>query len=1175
MNRTSLQPIASLAQARRFYTTAAGAALGVTAALLALAALAAIDVAHPIAHASRVGLLAALLALLAAWFYLRWRRIGLLHTPHSAVRAVEGAHPEVGQQLRTALEIAGRGVRSDAPFEEKLFAEQLVVESERALRRFSWRGLIPRWQFFAWLAAGAAVSSAVCFCAVQSPNFRFALSRFLRPGFTGTYTGLEWTSAPKSFDDRHPPRFELRVARRLAEPFLYIREGGGGWIRTSMTPLPDGRTWDIVLTGRTADLEMYATAGDARTAPMEVKFEPIAKLMATHVHLEFPEYTALAPEEREKGDVTVVEDTRVRWNFTFNVVPKRLEWRVGSEAPQSLPVDAATKTATVEWRAGMSRDNAVVSVLDASGQPIDSWHFVAEGFADGLPKVEILEPGQDREATSVSEIPVRIRAKDDFGISEIGLIIEAAGQREWVLEKVIPDLHQREVTEIATVSLEKIPLTIRDNVRIYAYALDHKPRGGPRAVSPLRSVDIRQFKKRWRFLEGGGIGNFALIAQSVAQVGQLVSEQRAIVSDTFLLRESTRSAGAAVTASARPIAERESGVGEKAEAIRDQWIERGVPRDDVMLLSTAQAQTVEAAESLGLEEQANLDKGFPAADRALTTLLQLRKALLTLLARTQGPGDSQKPEEHMRTLADLAREAERLAKEEHEVRGQLAPEVAAGTNIEATRRQQDIVVDDGGELYAALVDHPQSIEAAVRLMGEAEKAYRGAGETLRGAQPPEAAPALVTAEARLLEVAKFLRAMELNDVAETLTNLARDAEKDAQVTRGSAEGKKPSGGSAGSGRSESKNPSPQPAEAKSEPSKDGQAKTELAQQGNAQREAEQAVRDTALADEILGALAEKAGATSSAADQETANSFSQSLGQRLAELRERVGAAKLAEELEKLAAAPSTDDAGKANARSEAAGKLDSMAGAFRDAARTIAAARSALLAFAQAQANQLKKQLGGSDDKGDQQANGNEKGKNGAKGQGAGQKPGQNGAGKQAGDQPGKGGAGDKPGEQGLANKDSAGQKDSGKANGNRPNGVAKGKATDAGSGDKPGDSKQKGGGGIAGNNEKAQEGPGGQAMGRFAQSLRAIGDDKLHELSIKLFNEPFSREALPTIEEALERIGELLSALPAANAPIAASGSVPEARRREVEDYFRNLSDDFAGEEKGDALPPGEKSP
>jgi hypothetical protein len=98
---------------------------------------------------------------------------------------------------------------------------------------------------------------------------------------------------------------------------------------------------------------------------------------------------------------------------------------------------------------------------------------------------------------------------------------------------------------------------------------------------------------------------------------------------------------------------------------------------------------------------------------------------------------------------------------------------------------------------------------------------------------------------------------------------------------------------------------------------------------------------------------------------------------------------------------------------------------------------------------------------------------------------------------------------------------------------------------------------------------------MGRFAQSLRGIGDDKLHELSIKLFNEPFSRDALPTIDEALERIGELLSALPAANAPVAASGSVPEARRREVEDYFRNLSDDFAGEEKGDSLPPAQKSP
>jgi hypothetical protein len=76
-------------------------------------------------------------------------------------------------------------------------------------------------------------------------------------------------------------------------------------------------------------------------------------------------------------------------------------------------------------------------------------------------------------------------------------------------------------------------------------------------------------------------------------------------------------------------------------------------------------------------------------------------------------------------------------------------------------------------------------------------------------------------------------------------------------------------------------------------------------------------------------------------------------------------------------------------------------------------------------------------------------------------------------------------------------------------------------------------------------------------------------------LFNLPFSRDALPLVEEAAQRIEELVAALPtAAAAPLAAAGRVPESRRREVEDYFRNLSDDFGGEEWGQPAAPGQKS-
>ncbi|MDB6154111.1 MAG: hypothetical protein JWL90_2564 [Chthoniobacteraceae bacterium] len=1097
-----MQPVAALARARRICAIGTAAGVVFTVALLIIGGLAALDLMLPFPRAARIFLSGIGAMALLGWMAIRWDEARRRHTHATAAKAMESAHPEFGQQFRTALELVRRGVPANAEPEAKLFAAQLISQAEEALGRFSWNGLVPRGGWIFSVAAVFAIGSALAFGASHWPDFRFALSRIISPVTAGTYTKLDWMIAPGVFDERHPPRFELRIGRRLAEPSLFIRERGGEWVKTGLTALPDGRSWDIVLTGRTCDLELYATAGDARTPPHKAAFQPIAKLIGTRVHLLYPGYTGLPAEERKQGDVSVVEDTRVRWDFTFNIPPKTIEWRIGSEPAQRLSLDPATLTASVEWTADTNRSNAAISVLSESGEVIDSWRYTAEGFVDALPTVELLEPVKDQEATSITELPVRIRARDDFGVSEVGLVLESAGQREWVLEKVISERDQRNVSEMAIAMLEKVPLTLRDNVRLYAYALDHKPRGGPRAVSPLRSIDIREFKKRWIFRDGGGGGGSSAdrekVSDGLMKLGAIITAQRGVVSDTFLLRENSRSSGVAVTASALPIGQRESELGEKAGALGEQWLDAGgIPQDDVALLDTARAQMEEASQSLGLRGPANVGKGFATTDRALTTLLQLRKKLLTILMKGEGSGEKPKPEDQIRSLAELAKEAERLAREERDVRGQLSPEAAAGTNLDATRRQHEIVVSDGGELYAAVVDHPQTNDAAIRLMGDAERAFRAADETLHGPQSADAVQPLETAEHRLLEAAEFLRAMELTQAAETLKQLAGKAEKSGESIQDSGDSRK------GTGSSKA-----------------------------VESPARRAARDTTMADEILGALAEKAGGSGKAPDSE-ADGAQKSVGETLSELRDQVAPGKIAGDLKKLAASqekiPGGEEA-KALA-GDAAGQLSRMAREFRDAAQRLEASRAAKLAAAQAQAQALEKQIAA--------------------------------AGSDAGKPSGK--PGDKPGAKGGANA----QKPGGKGD------LAKGdKSGKAGADEKPEDGKQSGQGGIAGDLETAKEGPGGQAMGRFSMALRSIGDEKLNNFAIKLFKSPFSLDSLPLVEEAARRIAELVAALPAATAPLATAGRIPESRRREVEDYFRNLSDDF-GSEQWDAAPaPGEKT-
>ncbi len=1158
----TMPTVTFLARARQRCAVGTMLAIAGVAALLAFAVLAMFDVLVPLPAGLRAVLSLGVAVVVLAWIAVRGRAEWGRHTPNSTASVMEAAHPELGQQIRTALEVRERGVPEDAAPEVKLFTGRLMAQSEAALERFSWAALVPRGRWALWILAATGLAMVLGVTATRWPDFRLALARFVNPAGAGTYTQLSWSIAPNQYDDRHPPRLELRVDRRLVEPVLFVRERGGEWVKTPLTALPDGRSWDIVLSGHATDLEIYAAAGDARTPVHTLVFKPIPRLIGTHVHLTYPEYTGLKPDDRNQGDVKVVEETKVRWDFEFNVPPDAVEFRMGSDPAQRLKVNPGTATVSAEWTAGTMRQNAIIAVLDGSGEATDSWRYIAEGFADALPTVELLEPAKDIEATNITELPVRIRAKDDFGVAEVGLIVEAAGHREWALEKVIPQRDQRNVTEIATAMLEKVPLTFRDNVRLYAYALDHKPRGGPRAVSPLRAIDIREFKKRWRFQEsnGGGGASQQQLSDAIMKLGKLITTQRTIVSDTFLLRESTRSAGAAATTSARPIGQRELDLSDQAGQLQEQWEnEGGISRDDVAMLETAIAQMQEAAASLGFAGPANVDKGFASTDRALGSLLQLRKRLLTILMRASGGG--QDPPEEMKPLADLAREAERLAREENDVRLQLMPEVAAGTNLEATKRQHEVAVSDAGELYAQIVDHAQKNETAIRLMGDAEKAMRDADATLHGPKPRDARPQLNLSERRLRDVADFLRAMELTQAAETLKKMAGKAEQNAKETRGAATGPGQQGQQAQNGQQQQPPQSLRPQQRVSG--------------------TQQASRNAMLADKILEGLAEKAGGKQGAADNE-AETRDEALGNALSQLRDQTAPGKVAEQLDKLAQAQQAggDGSDVQQQAKGAADKLDAMAREFREAARRIEASRAARLAAAQAQAEALKKELAGNEPgnkPGEKPGNkpGDKPGQQGGDGKkpGDGQKPGDGAGGlaqNKPGDKPGENGAGNKPGDQ------------PGNKPGNQPGekpGLAQGKQPGdqpgQGGGNKPEDNKEGGRGGIAGDQDVAKLGPGGQAMGRFGKALDSIGDDQLHRFAIQLFNAPFSRDSLPLVEQAARRIEELLAKLPEGSAPVAATGRVPDARRREVEDYFRSLSDDFGSEQWGANTAPGPKTP
>ena len=605
----------------------------------------------------------------------------------SVVREMEAANPAGGQQLRTAWEIAREGVPASATEERREFSARLLGEAQQQVSGRTWETLAPSGRMLRWTAACGVIATAMLIAAWQSPEFRTALRRVAMPLGAPTYTSVAWQSPPAHYDDRHPPRVAVLLSGRQALPQLQVLESGSTeWLTRPLTPLTDGRSYDAVLTGMTGDFEVRVTAGDGATPRQVVRYRSISRLDEAKIAIRFPDYTGLAPEERQGGDASVVEGSTLDWSFRFNTPPDRVEWALASDtsAPQKVPLQHEGATVQASWKAPLGKYSGVLTIFDKDGTAVDSWRYEVVGVVDKLPMVELLEPVKDIQATCVTELPVRIRARDDFGVAEVGLVMEAAGQTIWTLEKVIAEKDLRDISEITRAMLETVPLTIRDNVKLYAYALDHKPRGGPRSVSPLRCIDIRDFKKLEKHVGKGKPP--PVNKQQFAKLNQLIRAQRVVVSDCHVLEQDAKNEEAeGIGPRCQETDVKQRDVIVKTTELFGEWEKLpSVPRDDVALLLTAAEQMGETSRYLvrTLTEQAH-----PASDRALGSLLQIRKHLIKLDCKGDDPSDEE-DDSKPKPLEELAKEAERLADEEKSVREQIAPvEKKPVAPLESSRRQ--------------------------------------------------------------------------------------------------------------------------------------------------------------------------------------------------------------------------------------------------------------------------------------------------------------------------------------------------------------------------------------------------------------------------------------------------------------------------------------------------------
>ncbi|HLQ47309.1 MAG TPA: hypothetical protein VK137_21370, partial [Planctomycetaceae bacterium] len=170
---------------------------------------------------------------------------------------------------------------------------------------------------------------------------------------------------------------------------------------------------------------------------------------------------------------------------------------------------------------------------------------------DQPPQVVIEEPTDAVEVHTLAELLMRIRVRDDYGLSKAGVIFQINNEQEVPLiaqnfETVVAAADEvaqtGKVSPTTQAALEKVlplevfELTQKDSVMYFAFAEDNRPDKPQRTETEMRFIDIRPFKRTYRVIDpdpGNGMG----MRPSFKSLEELIQRQRFALNRTMQIEK--------------------------------------------------------------------------------------------------------------------------------------------------------------------------------------------------------------------------------------------------------------------------------------------------------------------------------------------------------------------------------------------------------------------------------------------------------------------------------------------------------------------------------------------------------------------------------------------------------------------------------------------------------------
>lgn len=815
-----------------------GVARTLLVATVLVAAVAAVDYVYELpwaARAAALAVVAAVITVLAARWVVRparaWNR-------NRVAAELEGLFPRVGQRLRT---VAQHGER---PAEELArdgvspgMVTALEEETAEKVKPLPFQAALPVRP--ALLAAGAALVcvGVLAAAAVNAPEFRIALGRVvLGPA---PYTTLTATSSADVVDENTDVDIRATMTGR-ARPavVLNVREAGEAEWRQETMDAADGAFTARLPKLRTTT-EFFVAAGPERTPARQVVVRHALKLLGAKAEVTAPAYTGLPVATHDNGSFSAVEGSTAKVRFELDRAPVSAALVIKDRAaPKDPPrrVEMAVQGQHVSAELPLTADvEYAVEARDADGMPVAANRHRIRVTADQPPSVTFESPGENMEVHTLAEIIMRVRARDDFGLTKVGIVFQVNNEEERTLIlQDFTDPNQREAKVEQMLMLEQFLLTQKDCVAYYAFAEDGRPDAPQRTTTELRFIDIRPFLRTYRLMDSpdempGGM------RREIMLLDEVIARQRFNLNQTMRLE--ARSKVKIDLAQVEKIAAFENKLAGHTHDLSEFLAGLGV--DGAAILQQAEEAMLSAVDSLN---GAKFGTAINQERDALRFLMEARETVQVALfkqppkvraaARQFDRIQRQKlrrENEKAETLPQIAEELAKLATEEDDVAKQIAgtgnmgmgtgtgepmpkpmpgdddpkPKPKAGKGDDPAQEKQDDIAGRAAALEKLAGMAKGLTPLAKSRIGEANKAANAAADALGQGDRPTARKEVDKAREGFRVAAKHVAALAAEEAAQQLA-AARDLATDVALQTAPTEQKTPGAGNSG----ESKIPVP-------------------------------------------------------------------------------------------------------------------------------------------------------------------------------------------------------------------------------------------------------------------------------------------------------------------------------------------------------------------------------